>query len=606
MRPGLEGLESRCLLSADPGITEYPLPTPGTSPGGIVAGPDGNLWFTEQNGGIGRITPVGQVTEFHTGISPDSEPLEITAGPDGNLWFTEESGAIGRITPDGTVTEFRAGLTPDGDPHGITAGPDGNVWFTEFGGAVGRITPGGTITEFRAGLPDSSAPKDITSGPDGNLWFTDVDGSIGRITPAGVITEFSTGLLFSGEHGGITAGPDGNLWFTAQFGQVGRITTAGAVTEFSTGITPGSRLGAITVGPDGNLWFAEGVGDRVGQSTPAGTISEFSMGITPGSAPDGITAGPDGNLWFTELTASQIGRLALPAAAAAATTTTLSTSRPAAVAGQTEVLTALVTASAGSPSGTVTFFDGSTLLGSAPLDGSSQATVSVSLGVGQHSLTASYAGDAAFAPSTSTPALSEQINPAGSAVSLDVSTSLAIAGQPVTFTATVSAAVPGTGTPTGTVTFRDGDVVLGTAIIAANNMASLTIGFTGPGSHTITADYGGDSQFGSSAQTVMEQVSAPARKETTTTLTGFPHRARRRHRVEFTATVLDTAAPDTPTGTVSFTVGKAGAVLVPLDSNGRATWTHRFSSRGRFTVRADFSGDGNFAPSAQSFIERVN
>jgi streptogramin lyase len=671
-----------------------------------VAGPDGNLWFTEQNGdigGIGRISPTGQVTEFHTGISLKSEPVEITAGPDGNLWFTEESGAIGRITPDGTVTEFSAGLTSDGDPHGITAGPDGNLWFTEFGGAIGRITPAGVITEFRTGLPADSAPKDITSGPDGNLWFTDVNGSIGRITPAGAITEFRTGLLFTGEHGGITAGPDGNVWFTAQFGQVGRITTAGVVTAFSTGITPGSRLAAITLGPDGNLWFTEGIGDRIGQITPAGTISEFSTGITAGSAPDGITAGPDGNLWFTELSANQVGRLALPAAAAAGTTTTLSTSLTSAVFGQSEVLTAVVTAPAGTPSGTVNFFDGGVLLGSAPLDDSGDATLSLSLGVGPHALIASYQGEAAFAPSTSSPALAETVNPSGSAVSLDASTSVAVSSQPVTFTATVAplapgagtptgtvtfrdgnqnlgsvplasgtavfttqfahagahaisaiysgdgnfatstsaavtetvnpaaativvgassessvagalvtftatvtAAVPGTGTPTGTVTFRDGDVVLGTAIIAASGAASFTTRFAAAGSHAITADYSGDGRFGSGSQTVTVQVSVPAPHATTMSLAGFPQRARRRHPVAFTATVRDTTANDAPTGTVTFAVGKVVKAQVTIDGNGQATWKGRFASRGKFTIRAFFSGDGSFAPSARSLTERVS
>ena len=39
-------------------ITEFPLPSPGSGPAGIAAGPDDNLWFTEQLGNkIGRITP---------------------------------------------------------------------------------------------------------------------------------------------------------------------------------------------------------------------------------------------------------------------------------------------------------------------------------------------------------------------------------------------------------------------------------------------------------------------------------------------------------------------------------------------------------------------
>ena len=50
--------------------------------------------------------PVGQFTEF-TVPTAGSEPASIAAGPDGNLWFTESASVannIGRITPDGTFT----------------------------------------------------------------------------------------------------------------------------------------------------------------------------------------------------------------------------------------------------------------------------------------------------------------------------------------------------------------------------------------------------------------------------------------------------------------------------------------------------------------------
>jgi len=54
-----------CLLSLSNGtawaevgtLHEFPIPTPGSQPVDITAGPDGNLWFAEQNGNkIGRIT----------------------------------------------------------------------------------------------------------------------------------------------------------------------------------------------------------------------------------------------------------------------------------------------------------------------------------------------------------------------------------------------------------------------------------------------------------------------------------------------------------------------------------------------------------------------
>jgi hypothetical protein len=43
-------------------ITEYPIPTACAGPSGIVASPDGALWFT--GSGIGRITTSGTITEY--------------------------------------------------------------------------------------------------------------------------------------------------------------------------------------------------------------------------------------------------------------------------------------------------------------------------------------------------------------------------------------------------------------------------------------------------------------------------------------------------------------------------------------------------------------
>src|ERR1022692_4612572 len=103
---------SLCLLSGGAGaqvITEFGVGiTAGALPFDITAGPDGNLWFTENQGNrIGRITPLGAVTEFSVGISPSAGPGEITAGPDGNLWFTERLiDRIGMITSTGVVTKF--------------------------------------------------------------------------------------------------------------------------------------------------------------------------------------------------------------------------------------------------------------------------------------------------------------------------------------------------------------------------------------------------------------------------------------------------------------------------------------------------------------------
>jgi len=138
---GLLSLSSAPAWALAGTIKEFPIPTK-SAPIAITAGPDGNLWFTENEGGmIGRITPAGSITEFALPTG-GSFPSGITTGPDGNLWFTEENGnLIGRITPAGLFTSGFLTPTAKSRPEGITVGPDGNIWFTEENASkIGRIT----------------------------------------------------------------------------------------------------------------------------------------------------------------------------------------------------------------------------------------------------------------------------------------------------------------------------------------------------------------------------------------------------------------------------------------------------------------------------------
>ncbi len=219
-------------------------------PPSITRGPDGNLWFTELAATIGRITPQGQVAEFTEGITDapvvtpdDLLPLGrfggITAGPDGNVWFTELRGAIGRITPQGQVTEYEAGISPGSVPQSIVAGPDGNLWFTElFGSRIGRITPQGQVSEFP--LAPGSAPQGIDVGPDGALWFAARGArSLGRITPQGELTLFAHQSNPYWQPSAVTAGPGGRVWF-ARSGVVGVLDPATSGTDPPTGLGPGA------------------------------------------------------------------------------------------------------------------------------------------------------------------------------------------------------------------------------------------------------------------------------------------------------------------------------------------------------------------------------
>jgi len=226
----------------------------------------------------------------------------ITAGPDGNMWFTEtEEGRIGRITPMGQVSAFPVPRIA-GPPSAITRGPDGSLWFTAAFG-IGRITVGGNITFFR--LPHDTQPgASIIGGPDGNLWFTTARGDgIVRMTVAGRLWTFHVPEATS-----LAPGRDGNLWFTETRGDaIGRMTLTGHITKFALprhkDQDDASGVGApltIAAGSDGNLWFTE-FARRIGRISPQGRFTEFSLPDRPCCIPFYITTGPDGNLWFTEL-----------------------------------------------------------------------------------------------------------------------------------------------------------------------------------------------------------------------------------------------------------------------------------------------------------------
>jgi len=318
-------------------ITEFPVPA---DPWDITSGPDGNLWFTESDDGIGRMAIDGRVTEFPVALPPGALSVryawDIAAGPDGNLWFAEtdvRTAWIARMTPTGAVDHFA--LPAGRHANAITMAPDGNLWFVHQSGGIGRVTPGGDVLEIS--WPDRS-PRGITVGPDGALWLTDyVGGSfVGRFDPGAPdiggpdagppIPEFplSTAVAYQ-----IVTAPDGGFWLSETVfvsgprgdagaggaggthsvgGRIAHRAAGGAVVEFATD-TGVEGPGGITVGPDGNLWFTDFDNSRIGRITQDGVITELPLPSAP-SYPRRITTGPDGNLWFTENRA--IGRLVPP------------------------------------------------------------------------------------------------------------------------------------------------------------------------------------------------------------------------------------------------------------------------------------------------------
>lgn len=207
-------------------------------PHGLAVGPDGRtLWYTGKSTGvIGRIGADRAVTTYPI-PTPGSVPIYIEAGPDGNVWFTELVGnAIGRITPDGEMTEYPI-PTWNSRPISLVRDPRGNgLWFSEeAGNRVAHIGGDGTITEYPVPKPqDNVILAALAFDDDDSLWVqqyvdenhpnptgTDhvvrigpelLDASGGRLDGVPV-TSFATPSQGTVMHR-IVLAPDGHLWFT--------------------------------------------------------------------------------------------------------------------------------------------------------------------------------------------------------------------------------------------------------------------------------------------------------------------------------------------------------------------------------------------------------
>jgi hypothetical protein len=186
-----------------------------------------------------------------------------------------------------------------------------------------------------------------------------------------------------------------------------------------------------------------------------------------------------------------------------ATTTTLASSLNPASFGQLVIFTAtVISKGSGTPTGSATFSDGSTVLGTVPLSGGTAQFSTATLAVGLHSINAAYSGDANFAASTSAP-LNQVVNQATSTTTLVSSVNPSMVGQCVTFTATV---VPQySGTPTGTVTFKNGTKTMG-KVRLRGGQAKFNKVFNSAGTKSITAVYSGDANFAASTSAPLNQV----------------------------------------------------------------------------------------------------
>jgi len=368
----------------------------------------------------------------------------------------------------------------------------------------------------------------------------------------------------------------------------------GQLVTFTATVTPGYK-GTAT----GTVTFYDGA-TAIGTSslslakTKSGgqqaTFSTSSLALGAHS----ITAAYGGDTTFLPSTSAVLTETITTST----TATTLASSLNPSIYGQSVTLTANVTSSGGTPAGTVTFTDGANTLGTSALSGG-QATLSINtLGAGPHSITATYSGDVGFNSSSSSP-LAQTVNQATTALALVSSANPSAYSQSVTFTATITPQFGGQST--GTVTFKDGATTIGTGAVSGN-AAAFTTNALALGSHSITASYGGDSNFTGSNSGTSSQVVHQA--TTTSAVASSANPAYINQSITFTATVTGQFG-GLPTGSVSFKAGSTSLGAATLNSSGQATLTTLFSTSGSRSITAVYAGDVNYQGSTSAKLTQA-
>jgi hypothetical protein len=347
---------------------------------------------------------------------------------------------------------------------------------------------------------------------------------------------------------------------------------------------------------------SDGAGSGIASCTATDSLS--GGGTTSISSGGAISNSVAGNYTITVTAIDNAGNQATSSLQYTVTTTsatTLTSSLNPSAFGKTVTFTATVSSSNEStPTGTIEFFNGTTLLATKTLHAGSIKYVTSQLPAGSDSITALYSGDANNSASASSP-LVETVQ-APTTVSLSSSLDPSIYYQTVTFTAVVSSVLGAP--PNGeVVTFERGSTVLGTGILNSGT-ATFSINTLNEGSENIIAHYGGDSNFVKSQSQTFSQVVNPATTSTSISSTQNPSSVGQS--VTFIATVTPEFGGTVP-GSVTFTDGSKILATVKL-SEGTATYTTTKLAAGTHNITANYysyNGSRNFSGSSASLTQTV-
>ncbi len=438
------------------------------------------------------------------------------------------------------------------------------------------------------------------SVPSGQLLLKDGGLTIGNgvIGPTGAV-QFNLSSLAPGNHNlsASFAGDTDHLPSTsAAIVEIVQLATSTAALSssqnpgvFGSAIVLTARVTGTGVQPTGNVLLLDGTTTLASLALINGTATFSTPSLSIGSHTLTLTYAGD-STHAASPPASVIEQIQQ-----STTTTVISSGSPSIVGGAVNFTAAVKGGAGNAVAGSVSFFDGTTLLGTSPLDGGGIATFQTSkLTAGTHLILASYAGDDTDRASQSA-ALSQAVNTADTSVTLLSSLNPSIVGSAVTFTADVTSRGQAA---TGKVTFLDGSVVLGTATVT-NGAASFGTSSLAAGLHAISARYEGDLGTQVSNSSVLFQV---AQQHTTVSLVSNLNPMLTDQSVTLTGT-LDTGS--NPGGTLTFFDGATVLGTGAVNGNGQATLTVPSLTGGGHSLSVQYGGDTYNLPSVSPSLTEV-
>jgi alpha-tubulin suppressor-like RCC1 family protein len=589
-------------------------------------------WGDNANGQLGdgttisRLTPV-QVSGLTSGVAAVStggvHSCALTPGGALFCWGSNGSGQIG----DGTTTDRLTPVSVSGLSSGVAAVSAGNLhscalttagavrcWGFNVSGRLGD----GTTTQQQTPVPVSGLSSGVVAVAAGGehscalttagavrCWGSNFAGQLGdgttttRLTPVPVsgLSSGVAAISVDNAHScALTTAGAVLCWGGNFFGQLGDGTTTNRLTPVPvSGLASGvaaisggdNHSCALTTAGAVRCWGANadgGLGDgtTTDRLTPVATLHP---GVSLATiATSGLAAGSHA------MRANYAGNASFLASASPILTQTVNKGANVitfpALANRALGTTAPVPAATASSGLAVTYTSTTTAICTVTTGG-----VITLRAIGACSITASQAGNGNFLAATPV-VRSFSVTPAASTSTVTTSGSPRTFGAAVTFTATVSATAGGT--PTGSVTFRDGAVSLGVRTLAGGT-ATLTTTALGVGAHSITVVYGGSTVHASSTSAALTQTVTKA--TTTTTLTAAPNPAPVNGAVTLSAVVSGLGA----TGSVAFRNGATTIANVAL-TNGAAATTFTPTAAGTLPISAVYSGNPSFVGSTSSTL----